>query len=73
MLGRRDDLLERIAEANRLTERPEEFAGSPFRNTPEAQWMGSPRFRMEASSKTPRLSVMRLERQPDDARAWPVD
>ena len=35
MLGRRDNLLERIAEANRLTERPGKFAGSPFRNTPE--------------------------------------
>jgi hypothetical protein len=35
MLGRRDDLLERLAEANRLTERPGEFAGSPFRNAPE--------------------------------------
>jgi hypothetical protein len=72
MLGRRDDLLERIAGPNRLTERPGKFAGSPFRNASEDLIDGSRRFRIEASRKISRLSVLPVETENLTKRAGPL-
>jgi hypothetical protein len=74
MLGRRNYLLDRIAEANGLTERPKKFAGSPFRNTHADPVDGFAEIQNRGELENATIECDAFwERRLDDVRARPAD